>query len=140
MLMTSMQDVRLIEEDLVITLENDVASSVSKQPRTSKRDDIVEQDDATYNQRMVGSGLRLDTPVTAGRRNVLAEAGAGATIYVIDSGIRITHELFDGRARNFRDLQETPYTEPPEDMVDRFGHGTFVAGASRFRACGNLDD
>lgn len=51
-------------------------------------------------------------------------------MYVVDSGVRISHLAFEGRASNFRDLAETPYTDPPEPMDDSSGHGTSVAGAS----------
>jgi len=52
-----------------------------------------------------------------------AAAGEGVNVYVIDSGIRITHNEFGGRAKNGYDFIDN-------DSVanDCHGHGTHVAG------------
>jgi subtilisin family serine protease len=49
--------------------------------------------------------------------------GAGVNVYVIDTGVRISHSAFGGRARNGRDFVDN-------DAVaqDGNGHGTHVAG------------
>jgi hypothetical protein len=51
------------------------------------------------------------------------ETGAGVTVYVIDSGIRITHAEFEGRASYGVNVLD-PSAEPD----DCYGHGTHVAG------------
>lgn len=49
--------------------------------------------------------------------------GAGVTAYVIDTGIRISHAEFGGRARSGRD-----FVDDDADASDCNGHGTHVAG------------
>ncbi|MDX3645718.1 S8 family peptidase [Streptomyces sp. MB09-02B] len=50
-------------------------------------------------------------------------AGRGVTLYVIDTGVRITHKDFGGRASNGWDFVENDRT-----AQDGNGHGTHVAG------------
>ncbi|KAG8159736.1 hypothetical protein KVR01_010373 [Diaporthe batatas] len=55
-------------------------------------------------------------------------AGAGTTAYVIDTGIRLSHAEFEGRA-SFGYSVLTGSTEPVGDDYDtEVGHGTHVAG------------
>jgi len=58
-------------------------------------------------------------------------AGAGVRIYVIDTGIRITHEDFGGRASYGYDFVDN---DPVAD--DCNGHGTHVAGTAGGRRFG----
>ncbi|MFD5698065.1 S8 family peptidase [Streptomyces lasiicapitis] len=62
--------------------------------------------------------LPLDKSYTAPRR-----AGAGVTVYIIDTGVRTSHKDFGGRAKSGRDFVQN-------DAVaqDGHGHGTHVAG------------
>ncbi len=65
---------------------------------------------------------------------------AGVNVYVIDTGIRITHQTFTGRALVARDLVDDDRDGDPADLgnddpdptrpdgVDCHGHGTHVAG------------
>jgi len=56
--------------------------------------------------------------------------GAGVNVYVIDSGIRITHTEFEGRASNaFSSIGQN-------DFNDCNGHGTHVAGTIGSKAYG----
>jgi subtilisin family serine protease len=50
-------------------------------------------------------------------------AGRGVTVYVIDTGVRITHQDFGGRASNGWDFVQNDRT-----AQDGNGHGTHVAG------------
>ena len=49
--------------------------------------------------------------------------GAGVTAYVIDTGVRITHQEFGGRAKSGWD-----FVDNDADASDCNGHGTHVAG------------
>ncbi|ARX86555.1 MULTISPECIES: S8 family peptidase [Streptomyces] len=61
--------------------------------------------------------LPLDKSYTAPRR-----AGAGVTVYVIDTGVRTSHRDFGGRARSGRDFVQNDGV-----AQDGNGHGTHVA-------------
>ncbi|GAB2785083.1 serine protease [Streptomyces chlorus] len=50
-------------------------------------------------------------------------AGAGVTVYIIDTGVRISHRDFGGRARHGWDFVQNDRT-----AQDGNGHGTHVAG------------
>lgn len=63
------------------------------------------------------SGLPLDRRYAAP-----ASAGAGVTVYVIDTGVRITHRDFGGRARYGWD-----FVGDDRSAGDGNGHGTHVA-------------
>ncbi|MFJ5845308.1 S8 family peptidase [Streptomyces sp. NPDC092903] len=68
---------------------------------------------------------RIDQTGTAGD-NVYTYpdgAGEGVTAYVIDTGVRITHEEFEGRASYGYDA-----VDDDDNADDGYGHGTHVAG------------
>ncbi|KAM3499064.1 hypothetical protein MY10362_007650 [Beauveria mimosiformis] len=46
--------------------------------------------------------------------------------YIVDSGIRITHKEFEGRAENLWTAYKT--SDGKDDFTDKTGHGTHVAG------------
>lgn len=50
------------------------------------------------------------------------KGGAGVNVYVMDSGIDVSHPEFEGRARWGMAVA------PPKDKVDHSGHGTHIAG------------
>ncbi|GIH73646.1 S8 family peptidase [Planobispora longispora] len=50
-------------------------------------------------------------------------SGSGVRAYIIDTGIRISHTDFGGRAQNGRDVYDDD-----NDVADCNGHGTHVAG------------
>ncbi|MGW2820687.1 S8 family peptidase [Streptomyces sp. NPDC001443] len=68
---------------------------------------------------------RLDRPGPALDRSFTApdSAGAGVTVYVIDTGVRITHRDFGGRAAYGWDFVDGDATAD-----DGNGHGTHIAG------------
>lgn len=69
-------------------------------------------------------------PLDGGYRQP-ASGGAGVTVYVIDTGIRITHGDFGGRARYGWDFVDGDRT-----ASDGNGHGTHVAGLVAGRTFG----
>ena len=60
---------------------------------------------------------------TDGKYEYPDSAGEGVTAYVLDTGVRITHEEFGGRASYGYDA-----TEDGDQAPDENGHGTHVAG------------
>lgn len=68
---------------------------------------------------------RVDQTDTAGDNayNYPDTAGDGVTAYVIDTGVRVTHEDFEGRATSGFDAVDND-----DDADDGNGHGTHVAG------------
>ncbi|KAK5659278.1 hypothetical protein OQA88_1371 [Cercophora sp. LCS_1] len=95
---------------------------------TSDEVAFIEQDAyidllATLTQGGATSGLARISHAEAGERDYVFDetAGEGITAYVVDTGIRITHSEFEGRATwggNFVNNVDT----------DENGHGTHVAG------------
>lgn len=79
-----------------------------------------------YGLQMLAAPGKLPTPVRDhGNYDWVQRAGQGVNVYVLDSGIRVTHNAFQGRARNFGGLKSTdksPYCD--SRMDDRRGHGT----------------
>ncbi|GAA0617565.1 trypsin-like serine protease [Kribbella sandramycini] len=57
------------------------------------------------------------------RKYTYPNDGAGATIYVVDTGIRYTHQEFEGRAKYGADFHASP-----NQGNDCHNHGTHVAG------------
>jgi subtilisin family serine protease len=62
---------------------------------------------------------RIDGTLDAGYR--FDQTGAGVNVYVLDTGIRLSHHDFGNRADTFLDMLGG-------DGTDRQGHGTHVAG------------
>ncbi|MEU5716839.1 S8 family peptidase [Streptomyces sp. NPDC020403] len=68
---------------------------------------------------------RIDQTGTAGDKSYTYPdaAGDGVTAYVIDTGVRVTHSDFEGRATSGFDAVDND-----DDADDGNGHGTHVAG------------
>eukprot|EP01134_Creolimax_fragrantissima_P007355 CFRG7355T1 len=54
--------------------------------------------------------------------------GAGIAVYIMDSGIDITHAAFGGRATHFYNVYESMESDLQLGPEDLHGHGTHVAG------------
>lgn len=63
-------------------------------------------------------------------RYVYSATGTGVNLYVVDSGIRLTHSQFGGRAQAFFDAfsASNPYCNGRTEVPIQRGHGTHVAG------------
>ncbi|MEU8624734.1 S8 family serine peptidase [Streptomyces sp. NPDC048669] len=81
--------------------------------------------DATQNNPPSWGLDRIDQTETAGDNAYTYpdSAGEGVTAYVIDTGVRITHEEFEGRASYGYDA-----VDDDNNADDGYGHGTHVAG------------
>ncbi|KAF5983182.1 alkaline protease (oryzin) [Fusarium bulbicola] len=75
------------------------------------------------NQKSSTWGLGTISHRNKGFQNYLynKQSGSDSFAYLVDSGVRTTHQEFQGRAKN-------GWTAFRKDYVDRLGHGTHVAG------------
>jgi len=104
------------------------SSNNSAASAKAKRDyQSITDTSAPFNLQMIGAGAKLTTPVyDGGEYEYINGAGRGVNIYILDSGVRVSHSLFGGRAKNFGGLKSTdntPYCYN-EQMRDLDGHGT----------------
>ncbi|MGA5303510.1 S8 family serine peptidase [Nucisporomicrobium flavum] len=101
--------------------------------------DYVEQD-ATVRLADVQTGPvwgldRIDQPSLPLSKTYTYRSAAGVTAYVLDTGVRITHQEFGGRASYGRDFIDNDAT-----AQDCNGHGTHVAGTIGGRTYGVAKD
>lgn len=92
--------------------------------------------DLFYNQSNAPWGLdRIDSRSGLDGEYTFKATGQGVNAYIIDTGIRSTHEQFDGRvAEGFSSIDDNRGTE------DCMGHGTHVAGTVGSRDYGVAKD
>ena len=69
------------------------------------------------------------------------QTGKGVTVFVVDSGIRLTHEEFEGRATcGYDAVIGKDYQDSAIPCDDTFGHGTHVAGGIGGKTVGVAKD
>ncbi|VUC26866.1 unnamed protein product [Clonostachys rosea] len=104
----SRPDVEYVEQDQVINLY-----------------DFISQEDAPW-------GLTRISHQALGSTNYVydSSAGEGTCVYIIDTGIKIDHEEFEGRAEWLQN-----FTDDGKDE-DSLGHGTWVSGLVASRSYG----
>ncbi|WYZ46576.1 hypothetical protein EsH8_IX_000801 [Colletotrichum jinshuiense] len=111
-----------LEEVLVVELDQDIFVDPTEQEQTlfSKRE-LTTQASSIWS---LGDLSHLQ----AGSKDYVYDttAGEGTTAYVFDTGIRLSHEEFEGRA-SFGINGVTGSTTPTGSNSDTDGHGTHVA-------------
>jgi aqualysin 1 len=115
-------DVRYIDEDGVVQADWTDGGLPSSQEREAGGD--VVQTGATWGLDKLDQewGGGLD-----GNYNYV-ERGLGVNVYVVDTGIRVTHNEFDGTAANRAKAGAMGFDAFGGNGVDCNGHGTHIAG------------
>lgn len=113
---------------LIEPVERARTSNFSVGSGPHKREYLTEANyHAPYGLQQLGAGSKLATPVrNGGEYDMVYLAGLGVQIYILDSGVRVTHSAFGGRASHFPSTlvpgDNSPYVDEPPD--DTHGHGT----------------
>ncbi|QPC59004.1 hypothetical protein HYE67_001235 [Fusarium culmorum] len=108
-------DVEFVEQDQTISLINPVAAGEDKVPES----DLAEEKPGFHSSMWWWTKQRWE---------VLDGAGKGVLIYIVDTGMRLSHADFQGRAVHFRTGDATlPYVGGAT-ADDKHGHGTHVGG------------
>ncbi|KAF0314912.1 alkaline serine protease Alp1 [Colletotrichum asianum] len=111
---SELDEVLVVEPDTLIYLEPTEAPATSKRDLTTQTSSIWSLGDLSHLEAGATEYVYDET------------AGEGATAYVFDTGIRLSHEEFEGRAR-FGINGVTGSTEQTGTNSDTSGHGTHVA-------------
>ncbi|KAF2420161.1 subtilisin-like protein [Tothia fuscella] len=78
--------------------------------------------------RMLSAKGKLPVPVSSLQASQrLDTAGKGVSVYIFDSGVLLTHNIFKEQAVNFKGQTRSPYAKD-QIMDDEYGYGTHVAG------------
>ncbi|KAK4998844.1 hypothetical protein LTR66_002004 [Elasticomyces elasticus] len=110
----------------------EMTQAIQNTSELHRRDDdwgIVKQKNAPWHLAMTSSNTR-GTPgidITDTDYFYPRDAGLRVSIYIFDSGIRLSHSEFEGRAVNFKGRSNSIYADN-ESNDDVRGHGTHVAG------------
>jgi len=123
-------EMRGTEQDLEAVLHRGAGAAKYVEPDTEVHMiPEIEADDveaATWGLNRIGADQR-------------GRAGSGTTVFVLDTGVRVTHEEFTGRAVPALDMTIGNPVECNGDMScagDRQGHGTHCAGTAAGRSYG----
>ncbi|KAI8214198.1 Alkaline protease 1 [Colletotrichum sp. SAR 10_76] len=111
---SELDEVLVVEPDTLIYLEPTEAPATSKRDLTTQTSSIWSLGDLSHLEAGATEYVYDET------------AGEGTTAYVFDTGIRLSHEEFEGRAR-FGINGVTGSTEQTGTNSDTSGHGTHVA-------------
>ncbi|KAF4849752.1 Alkaline protease 1 [Colletotrichum siamense] len=111
---SELDEVLIVEPDTLIYLEPTEAPATSKRDLTTQTSSIWSLGDLSHLEAGATEYVYDET------------AGEGTTAYVFDTGIRLSHEEFEGRAR-FGINGVTGSTEQTGSNSDTSGHGTHVA-------------
>lgn len=100
------------------------ALAISADPRVARvEEDPVMHAVATQSNPPYGLDRIDQRNLPLSNSYVYNATGAGTTVYIVDSGVRITHSDFGGRASHGYD-----FVDGDADASDCNGHGTHVAG------------
>ncbi|KAI8301236.1 Alkaline protease 1 [Colletotrichum sp. SAR11_59] len=111
---SELDEVLVVEPDTLIYLEPTEAPATSKRDLTTQTSSIWSLGDLSHLEAGATEYVYDET------------AGEGTTAYVFDTGIRLSHEEFEGRA-SFGINGVTGSTEQTGTNSDTSGHGTHVA-------------
>jgi subtilisin family serine protease len=116
-----------VDEDYQATVRGFHATMTDRQARRLAADPAVRYVEQDATVAMTGTptwGLdRIDQRALPLSKSYTAPSAAGVTAYVLDTGIRLTHQEFGGRATNGYD-----FVDKDNVAQDCNGHGTHVAG------------
>ncbi|KAL9113703.1 MAG: hypothetical protein Q9227_002148 [Pyrenula ochraceoflavens] len=91
---------------------------------STAKDPLVE-----WPSRMMTGGEKLDLSKDLEAGEFLMDSGRGVNVYILDTGVRLTHRIFQGRARNLGGGKGSDVASTIDQMNEDFdGHGTHVAG------------
>ncbi|KAM0351325.1 hypothetical protein ACHAP4_009465 [Fusarium culmorum] len=134
-------DVEFVEQDQTISLINPVAAGEDKVPESDLAEEKpgfvhgllnrlrnFRRDNWWHWQINHRDGACSMWWWTKQRWEVLDGAGKGVLIYIVDTGMRLSHADFQGRAVHFRTGDATSPYVGGATADDKHGHGTHVGG------------
>jgi subtilisin family serine protease len=122
---------RLRRDPMVKYIEPDGRTSIAQDRPTGRRAVPMVAPPAPAIVQPTPGGLwgldRTDQQSTTNGTYTYTNMGSGVTVYIVDTGIRFTHNDFDGAALN-RATSAIDIVNPGTPADDCHGHGTHVAG------------